>query len=96
MIDITSFEQRTIPELLICVFDDKCKAEIFSAANTHLHEGKPVLFAKIEKTSNKREKHEITCVNGEMYIGDENYRFNKGFIRAELRKIVPDRLIINY
>jgi hypothetical protein len=96
MIDITSFEQRTIPELLIIVYNNKSRAELFSSAKDYLNAGKPALFAKIEKVSNKREKHEICCTEGVMFVGEEKYTFNKGFIRAELLKIVPKRLIIEY
>ena len=96
LIDITSFHRINIPELLVCVYDDKAKAELFSYAQEYLSAGKPVLFGRIVKISNKREKHEVQCENCLLKIDDIFYNIQKTFIRAELEKQVLERVVLNY
>lgn len=96
IIDITSFQERLLNDILICVYDDQNKAELFIAAQEYLNDKKTVLFGKIEKVSNKREKHETCCTEGIIFIDSIKYVFQKAFIRVQLTKIGPPRLIIEY
>ena len=94
LIDIITFREKTIDELLICVYDDESVAEICSAA-TQVMTG-PMLFAKTEKATNKREKHEVTACDRHLFLQGEYFTINKIFIRAELEKKSPERLVIDY
>ena len=96
LIDITSFDQRMIPELLLIVYPDCSSAEICPQVQEYIDSGRPTIFAQIEKVSNKREKHEICCINGTFFLDGRRFFFNKGFIRAELDKYVPERLTVDY
>ena len=96
LIDITTFQQITVPELLMVMFDNIQSAELCSETQDYIREGKPILFARIEKVSNKRERHEINCNDGVLYCEGREYKFNKAFARAELEKSGPERLIIEY
>ena len=96
LIDITTFQQKILKELLIIIYDDVTCAELCKEAQKHLESKKPILFARIEKVSNKRERHEITCNEGRLFLEKRQFIFNKLFARAELKKFVPERLIIEY
>ena len=96
LIDITSFQRIKLQELLVVVYHDEKTAELCHFAQKYLNEKKPSLFAKITKISNRKEKHEVICNNGRLFIDNSEYIFNKCFLRAELEKIVPERLVINY
>ena len=96
VIDITTFFRVVIPELLMVVYTDLSVAKLCQYAQEHIDAKKPVLFGKIEKVNNKRERHEITCSDGLFLMDGDQYNFNKVFARAELEKTVPERLIIEY
>lgn len=96
LIDITTFNQKTIPDLVMIMYNNIQDAKLCDFVQKYTQEDKPILFAKIEKVSNKRERHEITCHEGILYMNGERYSFNKAFARAELEKYVPERLIIEY
>jgi len=96
MIDITTFNRIEIPEILMVVYTDHSVAKLCHFAQDYIDAKKPVLFGKIEKVNNKRERHEITCSDGLFLMDGDQYNFNKVFARAELEKTVPERLIIEY
>ena len=96
LIDITSFQQQNIDSLLIVAYDAVEDAEICTQLKDYVDQNQPILFTHIAKVSNKREKHEIMGINGSLFMDGDRYDFNKVFVRVELKKNVPDRLIIDY
>jgi len=96
LVDITSFFRKKIEKLLIVAYEDETKAQLGHVVQQYLNGGNPVLFCKIKKVSNKRERHEVTATDGLLILADAQYKINKVFARAELEKIVPTRLIIDY
>jgi len=96
LINITNFFQKKIEELAIIVYENVDLAILCELAQKYIADKKPILFATIEKVSNKKEKHEIVCCSVILYMEGNRYTSNKGFIRAELDKSVPTRLQIDY
>ena len=96
MIDITTFNRIELEDLLMVVYTDHNVAILSHFAQDYISQHKPVLFSRIEKVSNKRERHEICGSNAWLLLDGDEYKINKIFARAQLNKIVPERIIIDY